>query len=72
MNKLLTLIILCAFFLASCASAPEKQIIDEGGLPAENITTTLDGTKWEIEQFQSSLDFENGRYMINAGCNNVS
>lgn len=88
MNKLVALIAVSTVALASCSNSggqmidnwglpaeniTEKgQMIDNGGLPAENNSTALDGTKWELPEYNATVDFENGRYYASAGCNGIS
>jgi len=62
MYKTITLIGLSAIALASCTSNITSNQV-------ENIIN-LDSTKWENSI--SQLDFQDGRYSANAGCNSIS
>ena len=53
-QRTLALIAVSTVTLASCSTSG-GQMIDNGGLPAENDSTAFDGTKWEIRYFQKQM-----------------
>ncbi len=63
MYKAISIISLSAVALASCSPSNVSTQIEEK-------VTTLDNTKWENSI--SQLDFQEGRYLANAGCNSIS
>ncbi len=63
MYKAITIIGLSAIALASCT--PSSDISTQ----VKNINS-LDTTKWENQI--SQIDFQDGRYIANAGCNSIS
>lgn len=63
MYKAISIISLSAVALASCSPTNISTQVEEK-------ITTLDNTKWENSI--SQLDFQDGRYSANAGCNSIS
>ena len=63
MYKAISIISLSAVALASCSPTNISTQVEEK-------ITTLDNTKWENSI--SQLDFQDGRYSANAGCNTIS
>lgn len=63
MYKAISIISLSAIALASCTP-------NNVSTQVEQSVTTFDNTKWENSI--SQLDFQDGRYLANAGCNSIS
>lgn len=67
MYKAISIVSLAAIALTSCTT--ENNILDQSPEISGSVVT-LEATKWETENI--TLDFQEGRYLANAGCNGIS
>lgn len=72
MRKIFTILILSVFIFSACSYFDNPIIKEQEVSNVESTLISLDWTKWDFDNFDATLDFEEGRYVLNAWCNTVS